>query len=109
VHYGGRVVAVRLSVSGGHAARMVVGGQDLRVLYDVTDTHIRVEVEGRVHQFGRQMAGQVRANAPSMVVSLNVKVGDKIKSDEDGDRFRRACRGHRDRNSGPQRSASGGR
>lgn len=80
VHSGGRVVGVRLAVSGGHAARMLVGGQDLRVLYDLTDTNIRVEVEGVVHQFGRQTAGQVRANAPSMVVSLNVAIGDKVKA-----------------------------
>jgi acetyl/propionyl-CoA carboxylase alpha subunit len=82
VHFGGRVVGARLSVSGGHAARLVVGGQDLRVLYDMTDAHIRLEVEGRVHVFGRQMAGQVLANAPSMVVSLNVKVGDKVKASD---------------------------
>ncbi len=80
VHYDERVVAVRLAVSGTHAARLLVGGQDLRVLYDLTDANIRVEVEGRVHQFGRQTAGQVRANAPSMVVSLNVAVGDKVAS-----------------------------
>ncbi len=80
VHYEGRVAAVRLAVSGAHAARLLVGGQDLRVLYDLTDTNIRVEVEGSVHQFGRQTAGQVRANAPSMVVSLNVAVGDKVAS-----------------------------
>jgi acetyl/propionyl-CoA carboxylase alpha subunit/acetyl-CoA carboxylase carboxyltransferase component len=80
VHHAGRVVGVRLAVSGSHAARLLIGGQDLRVLYDMTDTNIRVEVEGCVHRFGRQTAGQVRANAPSMVVSLNVAVGDKIKS-----------------------------
>jgi acetyl/propionyl-CoA carboxylase alpha subunit/acetyl-CoA carboxylase carboxyltransferase component len=80
VHFEGRVVGCRLSVSGGHAARLLVAGQDLRVLYDMNDTSIRVEVEGNVHRFGRQTAGQVRANAPSMVVSLNVKVGSKVNA-----------------------------
>lgn len=80
VHFDGRVVGCRLSVSGGHAARLVVAGQDLRVLYDLTDTSIRVEVEGVVHRFGRQTAGQVRANAPSMVVSLNVQVGSRVNA-----------------------------
>lgn len=80
VHFDGRVVGCRLSVSGGHAARLVVAGQDLRVLYDISDTSIRVEVEGIVHRFGRQTAGQVRANAPSMVVSLNVQVGARVNA-----------------------------
>ncbi len=80
VHLDGKVVGVRLAVSGANAARLLVGGQDLRVLYDVTDANIRVEVEGTVHQFGRQTAGQVRANAPSMVVALNVEVGSKVKA-----------------------------
>jgi acetyl/propionyl-CoA carboxylase alpha subunit/acetyl-CoA carboxylase carboxyltransferase component len=80
VHFEGRVIGCRLSVSGGHAARLVVAGQDLRVLYDMTDTSIRVEVEGIVHRFGRQTAGQVRANAPSMVVSLNVQVGSRVNA-----------------------------
>lgn len=80
VHYEGKAVGVKLAVSGTNAARLLVGGQDLRALYDVTDANIRVEIEGRVHQFGRQMAGQVRANAPSMVVSLNVAAGDKVKA-----------------------------
>jgi acetyl-CoA carboxylase carboxyltransferase component/pyruvate/2-oxoglutarate dehydrogenase complex dihydrolipoamide acyltransferase (E2) component len=73
-------VGARLSVSGGHAARLVIGDRDLRVLYDMTDVHIRIEIEGVVHRFGRQTAGQVRANAPSMVVALNVKVGDTVKA-----------------------------
>ncbi len=80
VHMDGRVVAARLSVSGGHAARLVIGNRDLRVVYDVTDVNIRVEIEGFVHQLGRQTAGQVRANSPSMVVALNVSVGDQVQA-----------------------------
>lgn len=82
VHMNGRVAACRLSVSGGHAARLLTGGKDLRVLYDLTDTSIRVEVEGHVYRFGRQTAGQVRANAPCMVVSINVGVGDRVQAGE---------------------------
>ncbi|HEY2733702.1 MAG TPA: acetyl-CoA carboxylase biotin carboxyl carrier protein subunit, partial [Polyangiales bacterium] len=52
----------------------------LRAVYDVTDAYIRVEVEGSTHRFGRQTAGQVRAGAPSMVVSIDVKPGDKVKA-----------------------------
>lgn len=80
VHFDGRVVPVHLAVSTGNAARLQFDGRDLRVLYDVTDVHIRVEVEGHVHRFGRQTAGQVRANAPSMVVSLAVEVGSRVEA-----------------------------
>lgn len=80
VHMDGRVVAAGLSVSGRHAARLVIGNQDLRVLHDMTDVNIRVEIEGVVHQLGRQTAGQVRANAPSMVVALSVADGDTVQA-----------------------------
>jgi acetyl/propionyl-CoA carboxylase alpha subunit/acetyl-CoA carboxylase carboxyltransferase component len=80
VHFDSRVVPVHLAVSTGNAARLQFEGRDLRVLYDVTDIHIRVEVEGHVHRFGRQTAGQVRANAPSMVVSLAVDMGSRVEA-----------------------------
>ena len=76
----GHVVSAQLSVSGVHAARLCIGGRDLRVLHDLTDTHIRVEIEGVVHKFGRQTAGQVRAVVPSLVVAVFVKVGDRIEA-----------------------------
>jgi acetyl/propionyl-CoA carboxylase alpha subunit/acetyl-CoA carboxylase carboxyltransferase component len=78
VHLDGKVVSARLSVSGSNAARMITGDRDLRVLWDITDSHIRVEIEGRVHKFGRQTAGQVRSGTPSMVVAVHVGVGDKV-------------------------------
>ncbi len=80
VHLGGRIAAVQLAVSGAHAVRLKFGEHDLRALYDVTEASIRIEVEGTVHQFGRQMAGQVRAKAPSMVVALHVSVGQKVQA-----------------------------
>jgi acetyl/propionyl-CoA carboxylase alpha subunit/acetyl-CoA carboxylase carboxyltransferase component len=78
VHLDGKVVSGRLSVSGSNAARLITGDRDLRVLWDMTDSHIRVEIEGRVHKFGRQTAGQVRSGTPSMVVAVHVAVGDKV-------------------------------
>jgi acetyl/propionyl-CoA carboxylase alpha subunit/acetyl-CoA carboxylase carboxyltransferase component len=80
VHWDGRAVAAQLSVSGSHAARLKIGGQDLRVLYDLSDATIRVEVEGRVHKFGRQTAGLVSVATPSLVVAIHVKDGDRVEA-----------------------------
>lgn len=80
IHMNDRVVGAELLVSGEHAARLRIGGRDLRVLYDVTDANIRVEIEGNVHQFGRQTAGQVRAGAPSMVVAIQVQLGQHVQA-----------------------------
>ncbi|HTM43822.1 MAG TPA: biotin carboxylase N-terminal domain-containing protein [Polyangiaceae bacterium] len=79
VHMDGQVVSAQLQISGEHAARLRIGGRDLRVLYDVTDAAIRVEIEGNVHKLGRQTAGQVRAGAPSMVVAIAVAQGEQVK------------------------------
>jgi acetyl/propionyl-CoA carboxylase alpha subunit/acetyl-CoA carboxylase carboxyltransferase component len=78
VHLDDRAVGVQLSVSGSHAARLKIAGQDLRVLYDISDASIRVEVEGRVHKFGRQTAGRVCAATPSMVVAIHVREGQHV-------------------------------
>jgi acetyl/propionyl-CoA carboxylase alpha subunit/acetyl-CoA carboxylase carboxyltransferase component len=80
VHLDDRAVAAQLSVSGSHAARLKIAGQDLRVLYDISDASIRVEVEGRVHRFGRQTAGRVQAATPSMVVAIHVKEGQHVEA-----------------------------
>ncbi len=80
VHLDGRVASAQLSVSGSHAARLQMAGQDLRVLYDVGDASIRVEVEGTVHSFGRQTAGRVCAATPSMVVAINVEEGQRVEA-----------------------------
>src|SRR5690606_27401978 len=60
--------------------RLEIAGQDLRVLYDISDASIRVEVEGRVHKFGRQTAGRVCAATPSMVVAIHVKEGQHVEA-----------------------------
>lgn len=65
---------------GKHAARILIGEKQLRVVYDLGDAGVRVEVEGCAHYFGRQTAGQVRASAPSMMVAVHVKVGDVVQT-----------------------------
>jgi acetyl/propionyl-CoA carboxylase alpha subunit len=78
VHFEGHAVSARFGESGESAARVVISARYHRATYDVTDNSIRIEIEGCVHRFGRQTAGQVRAGAPSMVVAIDVKVGDSV-------------------------------
>ncbi|HET8939520.1 MAG TPA: biotin carboxylase N-terminal domain-containing protein [Polyangiales bacterium] len=80
VHMDGRVISARFGDPAEHTARMVIQGRYMRAVHDVTDASIRVEIEGYAHRFGRQTAGQVRAGAPSMVVSIEVKPGDQVKA-----------------------------
>ncbi len=82
VHLDGRVVSARFGETGAHTARIVISGKYYRATHDLNDAYIRLEVEGRVHRFGRQTAGQVRAGAPSMVVSVDVAAGDTVEAGE---------------------------
>ncbi|MBI1813853.1 MAG: ATP-grasp domain-containing protein [Deltaproteobacteria bacterium] len=78
IHLDGRVGSVTVREDGPHAARLRLGGRMLRVLYDVTDASLRVEIEGRPHRFGRQSAGHVCAGTPAVVIALHVKPGDRV-------------------------------
>lgn len=82
VHMDGRVISARFGDRGDHTARMVIYGRYMRAVYDISETYLHVEIEGAVHRFGRQTAGQVRAGAPSMVVSLNVEEGSQVQAGE---------------------------
>jgi len=61
-----------------HAARLVLGGRTFRILVDVSDAGLRVEVEGHAHRFGAHGIGHVRAPAPAMVVAVGVETGDRV-------------------------------
>ena len=78
VHLDERVVAVTLREESAGAARLEVGGRGFRVLHDVTETGLRVEVDGYAHRFGLQTIGQVRATTPAMVVTVHVEPGDEV-------------------------------
>jgi acetyl/propionyl-CoA carboxylase alpha subunit/acetyl-CoA carboxylase carboxyltransferase component len=78
VHLEGRAVAARLREEGANMARLELGGRMYRVLYDIGDVGLRVEVEGRAFAFASQGAGQVRASAPAMVVAIHVAPGDTV-------------------------------
>ena len=74
------VVRATLREQGACAARLDLGGRALRVLYDLGEAGLRVEVEGRAFAFSYQAAGQVRAATPAMVVSVNVAPGDAVSA-----------------------------
>jgi acetyl/propionyl-CoA carboxylase alpha subunit/acetyl-CoA carboxylase carboxyltransferase component len=78
VHLEGRVVSATLREEGAHTARLAIGDRSLRILHDVTESGLRVEIEGHAHRFGGQAAGQVRAGTPAMVVAIHVEAGQRV-------------------------------
>ena len=79
VHLEGRVAAATLREESSRSGRLLLGNRSLRLLYDPTEAGLRVEIEGRPHRFGWQVAGEVRASTPAMVVSIDVKPGDRVE------------------------------
>ena len=61
-----------------HAARLVLAGRTFRVLADVSDAGLRIEVESHAHRFAAHGVGHVRAPAPAMVVAVTVAAGDQV-------------------------------
>jgi acetyl/propionyl-CoA carboxylase alpha subunit len=79
VHLDGRVTTVKLCNKRPHAAILEIGGHSLRVLHDISDRGIRVEVEAHPYRVSSDLAGQVRAGTPAMVIALHVEVGDRSR------------------------------
>jgi acetyl/propionyl-CoA carboxylase alpha subunit/acetyl-CoA carboxylase carboxyltransferase component len=82
VQQNGTAVTATLREEGMHAARLEMDGRSLRVLHDVRETGLRVEIEGFAHEFGEHGAGQVRAGSPAMVVALHAAPGDRVEAGE---------------------------
>ncbi|MET0152115.1 MAG: biotin carboxylase N-terminal domain-containing protein [Candidatus Binatia bacterium] len=74
----GGAYTARLHEHGSHGARLIVGAREFRVLHDVTDAAVRMEVEGVAHRFARQAAGTVTAGTPAVVVAVHVEAGDVV-------------------------------
>src|SRR5262249_58945363 len=82
VQLDGRSISATLREEGAHTARLELGHRALRIVHDVTETGLRVEVQGHPHRFGGQAAGQVRAGTPAMVVAIHVEPGQKVSAGE---------------------------
>jgi acetyl-CoA carboxylase carboxyltransferase component/biotin carboxyl carrier protein len=80
VHLDGRAVGATLHSSEEHVASLEIGTRTYRVLHDVTETGLRIEIEGHPYRFGSELAGQVRAGTPAMVIGLQIAVGDSVEA-----------------------------
>ncbi len=80
----GRRVDVRLDRLGPFERWLTVGGVRHRVVSVVEGPHSLVEVDGFSHRFSRGDLGIIRAPAPAVVISMNVKAGDEVAA---GDRL----------------------
>ncbi|MGH7818489.1 MAG: biotin/lipoyl-containing protein, partial [Candidatus Binatia bacterium] len=76
----GAAVTASLLEHGSHGARLLLAGLELRILHDLTDAAMRIEVDGEAHRFARQAAGTVTAGSPAVVVAVHVKPGDRVAS-----------------------------
>jgi acetyl/propionyl-CoA carboxylase alpha subunit/acetyl-CoA carboxylase carboxyltransferase component len=80
VHLDERAATATLREAGANTARLQLGDRTWRVLHDVGQAALRVEVEGRAFRFAAESAGQVRAPAPAMVVAIDVGPGDVVEA-----------------------------
>src|SRR4029077_1167709 len=74
----GALLNASLQEHGSHGARLGIGDRELRVLHDLGDGAVRVEVDGIAHRFVRQAAGTVAAGSPAVVVAVHVRPGDRV-------------------------------
>jgi acetyl/propionyl-CoA carboxylase alpha subunit/acetyl-CoA carboxylase carboxyltransferase component len=80
VHLGDRAVAATLREEGAYRARLIIDERVRRVVYDLSDLGLRLEVDGRPYRYGLQTAGQVRSGSPSMVVAVSVEEGETVEA-----------------------------
>ena len=80
VHLDGRVVPITLRSDEPHRGTLEVGGRVLRLLFDLGEQGLRIEIEGQPYRFATGSAGEVRAGTPAMVVALDVAAGDRVEA-----------------------------
>jgi len=80
VQQAGITVSATLREEGPYAARLELSGRSLRVLYDVREAGLRLEVEGEAYEFAGRGAGEVRAGTPAMVVSITAEPGERVEA-----------------------------
>ncbi|MDJ0865275.1 MAG: carboxyl transferase domain-containing protein, partial [Myxococcota bacterium] len=80
VDQNGRSIVVGWRQDGADGAILSCGGRSHHVLYDASGPGLRIEVDGRPHRFGDESAGQLRAAAPGVVISIDVAPGDRVEA-----------------------------
>jgi hypothetical protein len=80
VHLDGRVAVATLSDERDNSAILELGGRSLRVLNDVSERGLRIEIESHPYRFTSELAGQVRSGTPAVVIGLQVAPGDRVEA-----------------------------
>ena len=80
VHLDGRVAVATLSDERANSAILELGGRSLRVLHDVSERGLRIEIEAHPYRFTSELAGQVRSGTPAVVIGLQVTAGDRVEA-----------------------------
>jgi len=80
VHLDGRVAVATLSDERDNSAILELGGRYLRVLHDVSERGLRIEIEAHPYRFTSELAGQVRCGTPAVVIGLQVMPGDRVEA-----------------------------
>ncbi len=80
VHLDGRVAVATLGDERDNSAILEIGGHNLRVLSDVSERGLRIEVEAHPYRFTSELAGQVRSGTPAVVIGLQVDPGDRVEA-----------------------------
>ncbi len=79
---GGTALDVKVERLADRERRLVMGGQRIRVLSSVDGLRHLVEIDGVPHVIQREPAGLVVAPMPSVVMSIPVRVGQRVAAGE---------------------------
>ena len=60
------------------ACQLAIGEERYSVEYSEGPSNLQIEINGHRHRVGRDRAGEIRAAAPSVVVSIQVAAGDRV-------------------------------
>jgi acetyl/propionyl-CoA carboxylase alpha subunit/acetyl-CoA carboxylase carboxyltransferase component len=84
IHLGDRAMQVTLTEQGPFARQLITSERRVQVLVSASDVEIRLELDGRHHRVECDVGGRVRAPAPSLLIEVAVKAGDRVAA---GDRL----------------------
>lgn len=80
VHLEGRQCTAELLDQEGPTCVLAIGEERFVVEYAEGLASLQLEVDGQRHIVGRDPGGEIRATAPSVVVSIDVAAGDRVRA-----------------------------
>jgi len=75
----GRVCTALLLDQEEHACQLAVGERRFSVEYASSDADFQIEIDGQRHVVRRDSGGEIRATAPSVVVAIQVRPGQRVE------------------------------